>query len=44
MKYEKPQVVLVELAVKAIEGPGKEDQLPFDGSDLTTPSAYQADE
>ncbi len=43
MKYEKPQVVLAALAVKAIEG-GKEDQLPVDNSDFITPSAYQADE
>jgi hypothetical protein len=44
MKYEKPQVVLAGLAVKAIESSAKEDQNPFDGTDYTTLSAYQADE
>ena len=43
MKYEKPQLVLAGLPVKAIEG-GKEDQFPPDNHDLITPSAYQADE
>jgi hypothetical protein len=46
MKYEKPQVVVVALAVSAIQGSanGKLHPIQAEGLQVGTPAAYEADE
>jgi hypothetical protein len=44
MKYEKPNVVLTALAVDAVKGMGKGDDLHTDSKTFVTEAAYEADE
>jgi len=44
MKYEKPEVVMLEAALKAVQGLGKGAATQDIGVDTFTPPAYEADE
>jgi len=45
MRYEKPEIVLLAPAIKAVQN-SQDKEIPehFDGSELASASAYSADE